>query len=417
MRFGAFYARRALRLLPALYVMLALHAIYAAWAGQYATRSGRRSRSAVLYVANWQWGSARSRSYRDLGLLWSLSIEEQFYLVWPAILVALLGAKRNLKAVTIALVAGVVAVVLWRAHLWSVGTWWQRLAVRTDTRVDALLVGALLAVLWVGGMTPRRWVKEAAWIGVAFGVWFVATSDITDDPFGYKGGLTIFAFAIAAIILAVLEGGWAGTRFFDAATAACPRARQLRPLPLALPDLLGGDRPGRGVDQPTAGRRGAEPDCGAIARLLVPRRAACPPAQAALRGESGQAEGQRPGRRSGHRCRADNPAPQAVQPAPEVGARRRGLRARRGSSCRSRCSSTTRRRSTTFQGADGVAFPSGDVERSGFWGLLDLEPTFQDAFDGDGPAIGSAPVPGEEGWEVVSGTWTVDDGRAAVTGW
>src|SRR5207253_856073 len=85
-RFGLFYARRALRLFPALFVMIATVVGYEAVRGGH--RLGavlRETPPALFYYENW---------YRALGLgtssllghTWSLSIEEQFYLFWPPVL-------------------------------------------------------------------------------------------------------------------------------------------------------------------------------------------------------------------------------------------------------------------------------------------------------------------------------------------
>ena len=214
LRFGAFYARRALRLLPALYVLLIAHAIYAwladlSWLQEWAT-----IRSAVLYVSNWQLVFRPLTGVPDLGLLWSLAIEEQFYLLWPAILVVFLGPRESAAKVSAIIVGAIVAVALWRAHLWQEGVFWAQLAVRTDTRVDSLLVGALLASLWVRRKLPRTGVNEAAWIGLTAIVVCLATFDITEGT-GYKGGLTLYAVACAAVIYGLLEGTWGGRYLFD----------------------------------------------------------------------------------------------------------------------------------------------------------------------------------------------------------
>jgi peptidoglycan/LPS O-acetylase OafA/YrhL len=408
-RFGAFYARRALRLLPALYVMLAIHYVYAQWAGQNLHQERSTIIAAVFYVANWQWEFRPFTVNRDLGLLWSLSIEEQFYLVWPALLVALLGARRNLKAVTIAIVTGVVAVTVWRAHLWSIGTWWQRLAVRTDTRVDALLVGALLAVLWIGGNTPRRYVKEAAWLGVAFGLWFVATSS-AEDAFGYKGGLTIFAFANAAIILAVLNGGWAGTRFLQLAplraVGRVSYGLYLWHFPIFWAVTV------EGAEWSNLERVVAAFSLTALFTLASWYFIEQPALRYKRRYEVRRQRGKP--RAGSTTVVTGAPAPASPERSP-----RRAWALGVGivalvAVCLPFTLFADDPPSNTFAQPDGLAFPSGDVERSGYWGLLDLDPTFKDPFDGSVAPIGTAADAGDQGWQVVSGTWTVDDGRAAT---
>jgi peptidoglycan/LPS O-acetylase OafA/YrhL len=82
---------------------------------------------------------------------------------------------------------------------------------RTDVRADALLVGALLAHLWVHGWTPRRGLGPAAWIAlVALAVCISRTWEL--DPFLFHGGFTLVALAGGVIVLATVERGWAGAR-------------------------------------------------------------------------------------------------------------------------------------------------------------------------------------------------------------
>jgi peptidoglycan/LPS O-acetylase OafA/YrhL len=78
---------------------------------------------------------------------------------------------------------------------------------RTDYRADSLLVGALLAQLWVRRKSPTRGLRTAAWIAFAFVATCIARVHVT-DAFLYRGGYTLVAVAIAAILLAVLESNW-----------------------------------------------------------------------------------------------------------------------------------------------------------------------------------------------------------------
>jgi len=147
---GRFYVRRALRLLPALVVLVGVTSAYAAVTGSFERTLGA-ALPVLLYVGNWV------RTLRDtegLGLLehtWSLSVEEQFYLVWP---LAVLGASavaaraRQAEAVLAVAVAGSLASLLWRLQLWDAAEpRWSaaRLYNGTDAVADQLLVGAALA--------------------------------------------------------------------------------------------------------------------------------------------------------------------------------------------------------------------------------------------------------------------------------
>ena len=204
---GRFYAGRALRLLPALYVLLAAHVIYVAVTNPFPFENELVSvRAAVFYYYNWQvvWNVIKTVS--DLGHLWSLSIEEQFYLVWPAVLILFLGLRHRAKTVAAVLIAVIVIIAVNRALLWQ-HTSWRALLNRTDTQADGLFVGALLAVLWVRRRTPTRGLIPVAWI--ALGVMVLSVEFVRGDgSFYFDGGSTLFAVAIAAVILATLESNW-----------------------------------------------------------------------------------------------------------------------------------------------------------------------------------------------------------------
>src|SRR5215217_1301446 len=87
----------------------------------------------------------------DLTHLWTLAVEGQFYLVWPVVVLVLTRAwssPHRLLAVIGGLVVGVAVV---RAVSFAVASDWSLVYTRFDTRLDSLLVGALLAVLWTRG--------------------------------------------------------------------------------------------------------------------------------------------------------------------------------------------------------------------------------------------------------------------------
>lgn len=208
-RFGAFYGRRALRLLPALYLLLAAHVVYTAITRQSLSTEWLTVRGALLYVSNWTWKWDGFRSAPGLGQLWSLSIEEQFYLVWPALLLLFFGVRRRTEVVVTVMAAAIVAIALHRAVMWHNGTNWLFLYLRTDTRADSLLVGALLAQLWIRGWSPRRGVVASA--HVASVLLFIAVVFARSEKvFLYYGGYTLFAIGVAVVIFAVADGRWRG---------------------------------------------------------------------------------------------------------------------------------------------------------------------------------------------------------------
>jgi len=136
-----FYARRAVRLFPALALLL----LGVAAMGATLADIG----AAAMYVGNW------SRAFgADLGVLghtWSLAIEEQFYLVWPLVVVAAAAVSRRIGArvevvVLVASLAGALASAGARLLIWD-GMNIARVYNGTDTRSENLLYGCALAAL------------------------------------------------------------------------------------------------------------------------------------------------------------------------------------------------------------------------------------------------------------------------------
>lgn len=212
---AGFYRRRALRLLPALYVMLAAHWIYASAMGppEYPADVQRSTvLRAAFYGLNFQMDNLFSPVARGLTQLWSLGVEEQFYVVWPLVVIVLLPVRRRLRTNLILLGVAIAVVVVHRARLWdpsmTATTGWLRLYTHTDTRADSLLVGAVLAFLWTRGVVPPRRVNAIlATLAVPGLVWFVFGVEL-GDSFPYLGGFTLMAVLWAFVVLACVESDW-----------------------------------------------------------------------------------------------------------------------------------------------------------------------------------------------------------------
>jgi peptidoglycan/LPS O-acetylase OafA/YrhL len=202
--FGKFYARRALRLLPALYTVLAAFVAYSIWINTSMTEVAKEVGSVVFYVSNFaQVYKLPHMIGSGIGMTWSLAIEEQFYLVWPAVLV--LGVLRFAKtrpAVLWTIGAGVVASALIRIAIWNWFSGYPAAYMRPDARADGLLIGALCAFLWRWDMVPTRWLSQAAVAGAVF-LAFVAVF-VKADSFVFNGGFTLISAAAGIIILAVV---------------------------------------------------------------------------------------------------------------------------------------------------------------------------------------------------------------------
>ena len=158
-----FWAHRVRRLLPALLAMVSAVSIVA-WIGAPADTLGQLrgdGLATLLYVNNWhqilggQGYFAELATPRPLLHAWSLSIEEQFYLVWPVIVLVVLRLTRSLGALLVVTLAGAVASAVAMALLFHPGLAANRSYFGTDTRVQALLLGAALAIVLARPLARR----------------------------------------------------------------------------------------------------------------------------------------------------------------------------------------------------------------------------------------------------------------------
>ncbi|MGZ4758361.1 MAG: acyltransferase family protein [Acidimicrobiales bacterium] len=216
----AFYQRRALRLLPALLAVVIAHMIFAWLSGVSWDLERSSVLSVVFYYSNWKMAFA-PETYLGGGVfapglqhLWSLSMEEQFYLLWPFVVVFFLGITRSFKVVTGILIALIAVIAIHRGLEYHSGMRWYPIFVRTDSRVDAILIGALLGNLWARHREPTRYLVPAAWIASAFLLICMPLARI-DEPFLYYGGLVLIDLACATIILALVEGKWVARHLFN----------------------------------------------------------------------------------------------------------------------------------------------------------------------------------------------------------
>jgi peptidoglycan/LPS O-acetylase OafA/YrhL len=212
---GAFYRRRAMRLLPALAVFLVALVVYKAIRGGSLAETRDGTLSVLFYYSNWRFAKCLCGP-EEIGHLWSLAVEEQFYLIWPFLLLVLLTAAalaRRLSVAIVLLVVAIVAVVLARIRLWEIGAPPLALYERTDTRADSLLIGALVGLLWAYGRMPKRGLAVAATVAAIVLIGIVVAPNGLFEPFFYVGGFTLVAAACAALIMASLESGWFARRW------------------------------------------------------------------------------------------------------------------------------------------------------------------------------------------------------------
>ena len=236
-KLGSFWLARARRLLPAMFVMIA---IVLAWVTIFGPAQPDQFRkavvSAVFYVNNWQqiFGDvsyfARFAPEGPLNHLWSLSVEEQFYIAWPFLL--LLGVKvvrerplasgvrprLALVTVGLAIASSILMAVLYHPSLDP-----SRIYYGTDTRAGGLLFGAALAMVWPSRRLSRRITLQArnrldamGVVGlaiIAFMIWQVNEF----SSFLYQGGFVVLSLATVMVLMPLAHpacrlGIWLGVR-------------------------------------------------------------------------------------------------------------------------------------------------------------------------------------------------------------
>ena len=216
-----FWIRRARRLLPALVVMLAATAVCVAF---YATDSAPDFRRDVLpslgYFSNWWQIFAVDTPYFAasslpvLRHLWSLAVEEQWYLMWPLLFTFIFGAKWMRPKISGALLvacSGAVMVATALRFVQDDETRTNFLYLSTLTRASGLLLGAAVALLWRPWRktSPSSWWRSSiadalAFVSIAVIVVLMATVHVADARL-YQGGLAATTVASAVIIAVVMR--------------------------------------------------------------------------------------------------------------------------------------------------------------------------------------------------------------------
>jgi peptidoglycan/LPS O-acetylase OafA/YrhL len=203
-----FYARRALRLLPALFLLLVASCAYAALFQSHETAAVtcREAIWVLFYFANWM--LTIEHAVGSLDHAWSLSVEEQFYFVWPVVLLSLLrlGVRRERVLLLLALL--IIGSAAWRAALWHSGAHYLRLYYGSDARADALLIGCVLGLLFSWNLLPtvagaRVARRASALVAIVF-LAIIALWVPHDSAFLYAGGFTLIALSAAAVLAGAL---------------------------------------------------------------------------------------------------------------------------------------------------------------------------------------------------------------------
>ncbi|GAC1357472.1 MAG: hypothetical protein NVSMB3_04070 [Acidobacteriaceae bacterium] len=204
--FRTFYARRALRVLPLYYLVLACSAAFA-WF--IALPFSWKHLFYLVYLHNFvrTWSTMYSLGrYVDLGHLWSLAIEEQFYLIWPVVIFLLQSRRRLLGCCySVMVLVGLLRIFWPMTHLSYLFAYECSL-----TRCDALMAGAALALHRRGpSQSLTRWVLRAMVVGLG-GILFLLGGAVWVGqalPFDRFGTAVLVPIvnliAAAAVVLAI----------------------------------------------------------------------------------------------------------------------------------------------------------------------------------------------------------------------
>jgi peptidoglycan/LPS O-acetylase OafA/YrhL len=212
-----FYGRRARRLLPALFLTVAgvglIYAIDPSLNGGISF--GRAAFVVIFYAGNWVAAFANN-PVQVLGLLdhtWSLAIEEQFYILWPLLLLICLRRRWQPQGVLALAVSLACASALLRWLLWQQGST-SHVYFRSDTHADGLLLGCALAAVYASlrgrALILRYLGKWPVALGASVALLVVAFTYGPNDRFVYVGGLSAVAVCSAVIIGHVVcaQGSW-----------------------------------------------------------------------------------------------------------------------------------------------------------------------------------------------------------------
>ena len=217
---GRFWLGRARRLLPALFLMLLVVIFWVTIFGPAQPDQFRKAVvSAIFYVNNWQQIAAnvsyfaRFAPEQPLNHLWSLSVEEQFYIIWPFILLIGLKLVRErqgnglrpklaLWTLGLAILSSIEMAVLYHPSLDP-----SRVYYGTDTRAAGLLFGAALAMVWPSRGLSKRITRQArknldllGCVGlliIAIMIW--RTGEFSG--FLYRGGFVVLSLATVMVLM------------------------------------------------------------------------------------------------------------------------------------------------------------------------------------------------------------------------
>ncbi len=200
--YPSFYLRRLLRLMPPLFIVVGVASVFAAFSLINGYFSAGGLFSALFYVGNYH---VIANNYNGMpggiGVVWSLAIEEHYYLIYPPLAALILRVGRVELSVTV-LVALCIAVLTWRYWLVFHGASEAYLSMATDTRVDAILIGCVMALRcnpWLDHVPAAKVLNDSALVALCVAV-LIGTLVYRDETFRLTLRYTLQSLAIAPLI-------------------------------------------------------------------------------------------------------------------------------------------------------------------------------------------------------------------------
>jgi peptidoglycan/LPS O-acetylase OafA/YrhL len=217
-RLGAFYLRRVLRLMPPLFLVVAAAALLASLGvigGEFSTRG---LLAVLFYFGNYHVIASDFHGIPEgIGVVWSLAVEEHYYLLYPPLAIALLRLDRPRAAVAL-LLAMCAAMLAWRCWLALHGASEHYLTMATDTRADAILFGCVLALRHNPALdpVPPPDLRRDGALAAGCVLLLLGTLAWRDEFFRVTARYTLQSLAIAPLVyLAVARAAHAPFRWLN----------------------------------------------------------------------------------------------------------------------------------------------------------------------------------------------------------
>lgn len=198
----AFYLRRILRLMPPLFIVAGIAGLLAAASVIEGEFSVRGLISVLFYFGNYHVIATDFAGVpAGLGVIWSLAVEEHYYLLYPPLALLLLrGDRPRLSAILLSSLC--VAILGWRCWLYLNGASAAHLTMATDTRADAILIGCVMAFACNPVLAAPRASQPIRDAGIALGclALLLGTLLYRDEFFRLTARYTLQCLAIAPLI-------------------------------------------------------------------------------------------------------------------------------------------------------------------------------------------------------------------------